>query len=114
MRMLDKDSMVLVTLPDGEIVQTPTTGNGELVFADTLQQGVYHVKSGTNKISFCVNLLDGVESDIEAKDILELGQYGRVEATVQLDSNKELWRWFAIICLLLLMFEWWFYHRRTA
>ena len=114
MRMLDKDSMVLVTLPDGEIVQTPTTGNGELVFADTLQQGVYHVKSGTNKISFCVNLLDGVESDIKAKDILELGQYGRVGATVQLDSNKELWRWFAIICLLLLMFEWWFYHRRTA
>ncbi len=103
-----------MTLPDGEIIETPTVNNGELIFADTFQQGVYDVKSGTNEISFCVNLLDAVESAIESKDILKLGQYGRLEATVQLDSDKELWRWFAIICLLLLMFEWWFYHRRTA
>ena len=114
MRMSDKDSTVLVTLPDGEIVEAPTINNGELIFADTFQQGVYNAKTGTNEISFCVNLLDAVESAIESKDILKLGQYGRLEATVQLDSDKELWRWFAIICLLLLMFEWWFYHRRTA
>ena len=114
MRMAEKGSAVIVTLPDGEIVETSTIGNGEFVFADTFQQGVYHAKYGTNEISFCVNLLDAAESAIESRDVLKLGKYGRVEATLQLDADKELWRWFAIICLLLLVFEWWFYHRRTA
>ena len=114
MRMAEKGSAVVVTLPDGEIVETSTMGNGEFVFADTFQQGVYHTKYGTNEISFCVNLLDAAESAIESRDVLKLGKYGRVEATLQLDADKELWRWFAIICLLLLVFEWWFYHRRTA
>ena len=114
MRMAEKGSAVVVTLPDGEIVETSTIGNGEFVFADTFQQGVYHAKYGTNEISFCVNLLDAAESAIESRDVLKLGKYGRVEATLQLDADKELWRWFAIICLLLLVFEWWFYHRRTA
>ena len=114
MRMAEKGSAVVVTLPDGEIVETSTMGNGEFVFADTFQQGVYHAKYGTNEISFCVNLLDAAESAIESRDVLKLGKYGRVEATLQLDADKELWRWFAIICLLLLVFEWWFYHRRTA
>ena len=31
-----------------------------------------------------------------------------------LDADKEAWRWIAILCLGFLMFEWWFYHRRTA
>jgi len=114
MRMAEKGSAVIVTLPDGEIVETSTMGNGEFVFADTFQQGVYHAKYGTNEISFCVNLLDAAESAIESRDVLKLGKYGRVEATLQLDADKELWRWFAITCLLLLVFEWWFYHRRTA
>ena len=114
MRMAEKGSAVVVTLPDGEIVETSTMGNGEFVFADTFQQGVYHAKYGTNEISFCVNLLNAGESAIESRDVLKLGKYGRVEATLQLDADKELWRWFAIICLLLLVFEWWFYHRRTA
>ena len=114
MRMAEKGSAMIVTLPDGEIVETSTMGNGEFVFADTFQQGVYHAKYGTNEISFCVNLLDAAESAIESRDVLKLGKYGRVEATLQLDADKELWRWFAITCLLLLVFEWWFYHRRTA
>ena len=114
MRMAEKGSAVVVTLPDGEIVETSTMGNGEFVFADTFQQGVYHAKYGTNEISFCVNLLDAAESAIESRDVLKLGKYGRVEATLPLDADKELWRWFAITCLLLLVFEWWFYHRRTA
>ena len=114
MRMAEKGSAVVVTLPDGEIVETSTMGNGEFVFADTFQQGVYHAKYGTNEISFCVNLLDAAESAIESRDVLKFGKYGRVEATLQLDADKELWRWFAITCLLLLVFEWWFYHRRTA
>jgi hypothetical protein len=26
----------------------------------------------------------------------------------------EMWRWIVAIALAVLLFEWWFYHRRTA
>ena len=113
-RMAEKKAVVSVTLPDGKTVETATTENGELIFSNTFQQGVYRAKFEDNEILFCVNLFDATESAIQARKILKMGEYGRVEATVQLDANKELWRWFAIFCLFLLMFEWWFYHRRTA
>jgi hypothetical protein len=37
-----------------------------------------------------------------------------VEATVMVSADKEAWRWFAMLCLGFMLFEWWFYHRRTA
>ena len=113
-RLTEEESEVAVILPDGETVETKTTATGELVFANTFQQGVYRVVAGTNELAFCVNLLDAEESAITARQELQLGEYGKVEATVQLDADKESWRWFAMLCLGFLMFEWWFYHRRTA
>ena len=29
-------------------------------------------------------------------------------------ANVELWRWIAAAALAFLLFEWWFYHKRTA
>ena len=113
-RLTEEESEVAVTLPDGEMVETKTTATGELIFANTFQQGVYRVAAGTNELAFCVNLLDAEESAIAAREELQLGEYGKVEATVQLDADKESWRWFAMLCLGFLMFEWWFYHRCTA
>ena len=113
-RMADEESTVTVTLPNGSEETTQTTANGELIFANTFQQGVYRAVLGTNEVAFCVNLLDASESAIGPREELQLGEYGRVEATVQLDADKEAWRWIAILCLGFLMFEWWFYHRRTA
>ena len=113
-RLTEEESEVAVTLPDGEMVETKTTATGELIFANTFQQGVYRVAAGTNELAFCVNLFDAEESAIAAREELQLGEYGKVEATVQLDADKESWRWFAMLCLGFLMFEWWFYHRCTA
>ena len=113
-RMADEESTVTVTLPNGSEETTETTANGELIFANTFQQGVYRAVLGANEVTFCVNLLDASESAIGPREELQLGEYGRVEATVQLDADKEAWRWIAILCLGFLMFEWWFYHRRTA
>ena len=110
--MADEESTVTVTLPNGSEETTQTTANGELIFANTFQQGVYRAVLGANRM-FCVNLLDA-ESAIGPREELQLGEYGRVEATVQLEADKEAWRWIAILCLGFLMFEWWFYHRCTA
>ncbi len=104
-----------VKLPNGETKTLPVDPRAnEFVFAETYQQGVYHLQVGTNQTVFCVNLLDAAESNTKPRDELQLGKYAKVTATVMQRANMELWRSIAAGALLFLLFEWWFYHRRTA
>ena len=43
-----------------------------------------------------------------------MGRYGTATATSMRSANLEIWRWFAAVAFAVLLFEWWFYHRRTA
>jgi len=104
-----------ITLPDGatkNLALDPRAN--ELVFGDTYKQGVYRLRLGTNDTVFCVNLLDAAESDIKPRDALQLGQYTKVSATTTKRANMELWRTIAALGLLVLLGEWWYYHRRTV
>jgi Ca-activated chloride channel family protein len=104
-----------ITRPDGSsqaLTLEPNTR--EIVYGDTLRQGVYRLKAGTNDMTFCVNLLDSMESNIAPRDELPLGRYSKVTASTLKRTNQELWRWLAGAGLAVLLFEWWFYHRRTA
>jgi Ca-activated chloride channel homolog len=86
----------------------------EFVWGDTSRHGVYQVRLGTNQFSFCVNLLDAAESNTRPAETLDLGRYVKVEASTVKRADTDLWRWIAGLALLVLLFEWWFYHRRTA
>jgi Ca-activated chloride channel homolog len=104
-----------VTLPNGttKLLQLDPTAN-ELVFGDTSRAGVYRLRLGTNDTTFCVNLLDAPESNIKPHDALQLGEHTTVSATTVTRANTELWRTIAVLGLLVLLFEWWYYHRRTV
>ena len=86
----------------------------ELVFSDTVRQGIYRLKLGTTEIPFCANLMDPMETATAPRDVLPLGKYDSVSATTLKRANLEIWRWIAAVGLLVLMFEWWFYHKRTV
>jgi hypothetical protein len=103
-----------VKLPDGKTTTLNVEGANEIVFGDTARQGVYHLRAGTNEITFCANLLDSTESNIRPRDELKFGEYTKVEATTVQRTNMELWRTLAAIGLAVLLFEWWWYHRRTV
>jgi Ca-activated chloride channel homolog len=104
-----------VTLPGGvtRTINLNLQAN-EFVFGDTLRQGVYRVKVGTNDTAFCADLLDPLESNITPRETLQLGRYTKVTATTLQRTNMELWRTIAGIALSVLMFEWWYYNRRTV
>ena len=86
----------------------------EVVFGDTAQHGVYRLKAGTNDVTFCANVMDPVESNITPREELSLGRYQKVSASTVKRANLEIWRWIAAGALAILLFEWWFYHKRTA
>ncbi|MGV3773060.1 MAG: vWA domain-containing protein [Verrucomicrobiales bacterium] len=103
------------TMPGGAVQkQALDPKSGELLFGNTLKQGTYQAKIGTNQFVFCVNLLDGEETATEPRQELQMGKYVQVATTQAKQANLELWRWLALTAFLILMGEWWYYHRRTA
>jgi len=113
--LLEPASSAQVTLPDGttKLLKLDPTAN-EFVYGDTYKSGVYRLRLGTNDTVFCVNLLDAAESNIKPRDELQLGKYTKVSATTAKRANLEVWRTFATLGLLVLLAEWWYYHRRTV
>jgi hypothetical protein len=102
-------------LPDGvERRFAIESGAREFVFGETGRQGTYQIEFGTNRFNFCVNLLDAAETDTTPKAELQFGKYAAVSAATMRPANVEIWRWIALAGLAILMFEWWFYHKRTA
>jgi Ca-activated chloride channel homolog len=113
---LDADvDTVELTLPDGTV--RPWSFNrerGEFLYGETMKQGVYRVRAGSEETFFCVNLMDSLESDITPKSELQLGRFTQEAAVPIRQASVEIWRWIAALGLLVLLFEWWFYHRRTV
>lgn len=104
-----------ITSPDGKTKPLPVDASArEIVFGDTEKQGVYRLKLGTNETVFCVNAMDAAESDTTPRAELPFGKYAKVGATTLKRANLEAWRWIAVAGLAILLFEWWYYHKRTV
>lgn len=105
----------VIQLPDGSTRPWKVNATtAEVVFGDTARQGIYHVTAGTNEAVFCANLLDAAESNIAPREELKFGKYAQAAAAPVRRASLEVWRWLAAIGLAVLMFEWWYYHRRTV
>jgi hypothetical protein len=112
----DVVNSVEVTSPDGTKRPIALEKNTrEIIFGDTAKQGIYRLRAGTNDLPFCVNLMDAAESDIRPREELPIGKFGTgIAATKMERANTELWRWIALAGLCVLLFEWWWYHKRSA
>ncbi len=104
-----------VIKPDGSKKHVLVEPNSrELVFGDTGQTGIYRLRAGTNQVTFCVNVMDALESNITPREEIALGRYARISAATIKRANLELWRWIAAAGFVVLLFEWWYYHKRTV
>jgi hypothetical protein len=91
---------------------TPKDGAAE--FAATDHVGFYSAKSGDHNATFAVNLLSPIASDITPMSLERAGGGNVEEARSVATVNKEVWQWLALAALLVLVGEWWVYHRRIA
>lgn len=110
----DKE-LVSVTRPNGqleEIVHNPETKS--FVYGNTLMSGIYRVGGAKDGFYFAANLLDSAESDTAPRTTLAFDGGRQVEATLKTRADLEIWRWIALSALAVLMFEWWYFHKRTV
>lgn len=113
---LDSSSglQVRITHPDGSITRLDAA-NGQIIFDDTNQPGLYRIDWGAETSShFAVNLFSPQESSIKPVGTLNLASVSTrvgMEASI---SYREWWRWAALLALVILCIEWLVYHRPTV
>lgn len=89
-------------------------GARDILFGDTARAGVYKVQAGAQSARFALNISDPSESDIWPRAELRLGKHAGVGATTLKRADLEAWRWVAAMGLGVLLWEWWYYHRRSV
>jgi Ca-activated chloride channel family protein len=106
---------IVVRKPDGAL-WTHDAGEDPLLFDETNQAGVYEIRSrnadGERSAGrFAVNLMSAGESRIAPANDVQLGARSLQTPSGDDVGQRELWPWFTILALLVLMVEWWIYHR---
>jgi hypothetical protein len=112
---------VSVVKPDGTTWETPLAADTEQVlFSETGSTGIYQViiedASGIRQAGrFAVNLFEPAESQIRPTRSIRVGAEtvgdGGASQAAQTAGQEELWLWFALAAFLILLIEWWIYHR---
>ena len=84
------------------------------VFTGTDQVGVYTLFDDDVRLErFTVNLLNATASALSHSPTASIAEASlAVEGGLQ-PMVQEIWRWFALSAFLLLLLEWWFYHRSS-
>jgi hypothetical protein len=108
---------VRVVSPDDRVIEF-RTGQGPITYANTDIPGLYRVQQivqgGQQTVDddlFAANLTDPDESDIRPR-LTGLNNPGPVDAGVT-TLQHEFWGLLAALLLPLLLFEWFWFHRRT-
>ena len=101
---------VIVEAPDGRLEEV-RAWEGHAYFGGTRLSGVYTARAGDRSERFCVNLTDSAETRIGPKPTYEVGAEAAALATPP-TRPTEVARWFAMVVLILLVVEFWVYHRR--
>ncbi|HEV3203589.1 MAG TPA: hypothetical protein VGY77_04365, partial [Gemmataceae bacterium] len=84
----------------------------DFTFGGTEQVGVYKIKwNGKIQGSFAVNLLDAEESNIEPRSSFQIGS-DSIVAGRERGQPRDLWKWFVLAALIVLVLEWYIYNRR--
>ena len=101
--------------PDGRR-WTPSPGAaeepGNPIFAETEDLGLYQVEIDNAPAGqFAVNLFDPAESSLSRQEAITVGRAEIAPGGEQQLGQRELWPWLAAVALLILILEWWVYHR---
>lgn len=108
------DGAIAIDDPTGQRFQAPATEAGVL-FTDTNLLGLYSVVSTQRVVGqFAVNLFDAGESTIAPAAQLTLGQSPVTATPAQETGQLELWPWLAAAALIVLLIEWYVYHRGSV
>jgi hypothetical protein len=104
---------IVIASPSNQAYTLPPN---QAAFTQTHELGYYAVNlisADSNTIEyFAVNLFDDKESNIQPRNVVQVGQVAVTPTASQQVGQRELWPWLAALALIVLMIEWQVFHRR--
>jgi len=86
----------------------------DIIFSDTFISGIYTLENSKEKKYIAANLFDDKESDIKPVKTLSLGGMNLNSSEIDELVQEEFWKLLAVIVLILLMIEWFVFHKRVT
>lgn len=105
-----------ITTPSGQVHRLAAGEDGAL-FTRTDAPGIYSIAAPGASLPpspVAVNLFSPAESDIQPAGAIQLGSSSIPAVTEAEAGQRELWPWLAGLALVVLLLEWWVYHRQTG
>ncbi len=106
-------------IPETFFIITPSnkkipikTDRSPYYFAATETNGWYKIVMDDEETYFAANLLNERESNITPQKQLSIGNEILIGDKSTIKTNREIWTWLAILAILVLIAEWFVYHRR--
>lgn len=81
-------------------------------FQQTDLAGLYKIDFGDSTAQFVANLLNEEESNIQPETSLSLGDKTIEAQSGALATKTEIWRYLAFLAIIILLAEWYFYHKK--
>lgn len=109
-------SIVEVRDPAGDTTELRARGDRTFVYGNADSTGIYSVidkESDLQDQMFPVNLMDSRESNLAVREKLEIGYDEISGSTETIPETKQFWPWLVLICLFVLIMEWFIYNRRV-
>ena len=113
---------LVVTNPDGDRSKVERGSDNAFTYQETDRLGVYQYaierpmqdkSAPATQRRFAVNLFDTVESDIRPRETFDTAWNSITAAGAVESRRREAWRWFVLLALAVLVFEWYVYNRRV-
>ncbi len=105
-----------MTDPGGQAWVLNTGAAGRILFDRTGRAGFYRAEfegAAATAREFGVSLVNAAESDIAPRAALNLPGGEVKSAAAGARANREVWRWFVLAALAIVLIEWLVYHRRV-
>lgn len=101
-----------VTDPAGTVTRLERGTRADFTFGNTELQGLYNVAWAGGARRFAVNLLDPDESNLQPRPAIRVGAE-TVAAGTPDKRPRDLWKWFVLAALGVVLVEWWVYNKRV-
>jgi len=114
-RLMSPSTTYTVVAPDGTRQTVETSVDGILSAAAAPQIGRYSIREGETEVaSTGASLLSQLETSLETVDTLQVKETKVGAVTDKIPLERPLWPYLALAGVILMLVEWWFFHRRPA
>ena len=112
---LDRETEYRVTNPKGEHVTTRSDADGWITGVSARSVGPYELRAG-GKLAreLGVSLINPVETSLAGVEKLVTKEASVSATETKLDQDKPIWSSMALIALIVLLVEWWYFQKKPG